>query len=480
VLETPLRDLSGDIIYEENSRGQLVAARRYSTEFWRDKYEAFRLIQDVKQVSLRKEPPAPLPVAPVQKKRLPFRWRDEWTQFCTLLRRAFVSKLRNRANLVITIGVSPVLALLIATILRYSESGTYDFASAYHIPTFLFLGLIVAMFLGLTNSADDIIRDRPVLQRERNVNVRLSYYVISKTLTLGVFALIQCVLFVLIGNYVLQIRGMFWIDLGIMFMTAMGGLALGLLISSLVADAKTAANIVPLVLIPQIIMGGALIKYEDMNRNLGLLWSLSHSFSKNSGADKDKKMESKLQVPFVCQFVAMRWSYEEMIVAQAKLNPLTRRQDRAQREINQLVAQHRQDPAASKRLEDLKETLALLSGLEAKSVGKLDRYLGLIDQILDGKRPFDRARFKNANGPITAEQIYVNQKVSDLMSNAEMDQNDYRRGNKPNVFFGAEKRYFGMKFGVFFFNTFVLIASTLGLLALLHWILRRELEVRRH
>src|ERR1700682_4176981 len=55
VLETPLRDLSGDIIYEENNRGQLVAARRYSPEFWRDKYEAFRLIQDVKQVSLRKE-----------------------------------------------------------------------------------------------------------------------------------------------------------------------------------------------------------------------------------------------------------------------------------------------------------------------------------------------------------------------------------------------------------------------------------------
>ena len=53
VLETPLRDLSGDIIYEENNRGQLVAARRYSPEFWRDKYEAFRLIQDVKQVSLR-------------------------------------------------------------------------------------------------------------------------------------------------------------------------------------------------------------------------------------------------------------------------------------------------------------------------------------------------------------------------------------------------------------------------------------------
>src|SRR6266853_287566 len=356
VLETPLRDLSGDIIYEENSRGQLVAARRYSPDFWRDKYEAFRLIQDVKQVSLRREPIVPLPAAPIERKRLPVRWHDEWTQFRTLLRRSFLSKLRNRANMVITIGVSPVLALLIATILRYSENGTYDFVSAYHIPTFLFLGLIVAMFLGLTNSADDIIRDRPVLQRERNIKVRLSYYVISKTLTLGVFAFIQCVLFVLIGNSLLQIRGMFWLDLGIMFMTAMSGVALGLVISSLVADPKTAANIVPLVLIPQIIMGGALIKYEDMNRNLALLYSLSHWLTEHPETDKTIKSESKLQVPFVCQFIAMRWSYEEMIVAQAKLNPLTRRQDRAQREIDQLVAQHRKDPEANKRLEDLKET----------------------------------------------------------------------------------------------------------------------------
>jgi hypothetical protein len=478
VLETPLRDLSGDIIYEENSRGQLVASRRYSPEFWRDKYEAFRLIQDVKQVSLRQEPAAPLTIAPVQKKRLPVRWHDEWTQFRTLLRRSFLSKLRNSANLVITIGVSPVLALLIATILRYSENGTYDFASAYHIPTFLFLGLIVAMFLGLTNSADDIIRDRPVLQRERNIKVRLSYYVVSKTLTLGVFALIQCILFVLIGNSLLQIRGMFWIDLGIMFMTAMSGVALGLLISSLVADPKTAANIVPLVLIPQIIMGGALIKYEDMNRNLGLLYSLSHWISEHPSTDKTLKTESKLQVPLVCQFIAMRWSYEEMVVAQAKLNPLTRRQDRANDEIQKLAP--KANTAAERgRLNDLKDVLALLSGLEAHSAKEVDRYLKLVDPVIFGRQGFDRSLFKDANGPVTAEQIYVNQKVSDLISKAEMEQNDYRRGKKPNVFFGLQKRYFGFKIGVFTFNTLVLVVSTLGLLVGLHWILRKQLEVVR-
>src|SRR5438093_1569995 len=367
LLETPLRDISGDIIYEENSRGHLVAARRYSPEFWRDKYEAFRLIQDVKHVSLRKEAAVPLPAAPAQKKRLPFRWHDEWTQFRTLLRRAFVSKLRNRANLVITIGVAPVLALLIATILRYSESGKYDFASAYHIPTFLFLSLIVAMFLGLTNSADDIIRDRVILQRERNLDVRLPYYIFAKTVSLGVFALLQCVLFVLIGNYILEIRGMFWIYLGIVFMTAMGGVALGLVISSRVSDLKTAANIVPLVLIPQIIMGGALIKYEDMNRNLALVYTFSRWFSEHPNKEQNKKMDSKLQVPVICQFIAMRWSYEEMIVAQAKLNPITSRQDRAQREIDRIVAKHETNAETTVRLNDLKDTLAMISGLDRKS-----------------------------------------------------------------------------------------------------------------
>ena len=383
------------------------------------------------------------------------------------------------ANLVITIGVAPVLALLIAGLLRYSDSGKYDFASAYHIPTFLFLTLIVAMFLGLTNSADDIIRDRVVLQRERNLNVRLPYYIFAKTVSLGVFALVQCVLFILIGNYILEIRGMFWIYLAIVFMTAMGGVALGLVVSSLVADPKTAANIVPLVLIPQIIMGGALIKYEDMNRNLALIYTFTRWFSEHPNKEKDKKMDSRLQVPFICQFIAMRWSYEEMIVAQAKLNPITRRQDRSQREIDLIVAKHENNAEAKARLNDLKDTLAMLSGLEAKTPDDLDRYLALIDEVLDRKHPFDRNQFAEANGPVTGETLYLNQKVSDLISNAEMEQSDYRRGGRPNVFFGQEKRYLGMKVDVFVFNTMVLVGSMFALLGLLHWILRRQLEVRR-
>ena len=190
-------------------------------------------------------------------------------------------------------------------------------------------------------------------------------------------------------------------------------------------------------------------------------------------------MDSKLQVPFVCQFIPMRWSYEEMIVAQAKLNPLTSRQERAQREIDLIVGKHKQDPTEAKRLDELKEILAVLSGLEGKSADELDRYLKKVDYVFDRKRAFDPKDFREAKGGVTGEQVYVNQKVSDLISNAEMEQSDYRRGSRPNVFFGAEKRYLGFRISVFMFNTIVLIGSTIGLLGLLYWILRRQLEVRR-
>ena len=135
------------------------------------------------------------------------RWRDEWTQFKTLLHRAFFSKMRNRVNVITTLVEAPLLSALIACVLRYNESGNYDFAGSYHIPIYLFLGVTVAMFLGLTNSADDIIRDRVVLQRERNLKIRLPYYIAAKMGTLCLFALVQCVLFLLIGDYILQIAG---------------------------------------------------------------------------------------------------------------------------------------------------------------------------------------------------------------------------------------------------------------------------------
>ena len=475
VLETPLRDLSGDVIYEENDRAQLVPVRRYSPDFWRDKYEAWRLMRDVRHPAA--EPPAPEPpqgAATEPRRAWSVRLREELLQFRTLLARAFISKLRSKGNLATTMIAAPALAALIGAVLRYSEEGTYDFASSFHIPTYLFLSLVVAMFLGLTNSVDDIIRDRPVLQRERNLNVRLGWYILAKVLTLSLFAFIQCVFFILIGNWILEVRGMFWIFLLAMVLTAVSGIAIGLLISSLVSESKTAVNIIPIVLIPQIILGGALIKYEEMNQNLDFIYSITRWFSEHPDAGQPR---SDLQVPLICEFMPMRWSYEALVYAQAKYNPLTGRQDRIQQQINALAGRDNLTEADEARLDDLKESLAILSGLQARDLPTLEKRIRRLDQVIEGE-PLPERLLEMSPGPVSAERLFVNQKVTDLVNKAEMEQSDYRESRFLNVFFGPEKRYFGIQSSVLFFNAWVLVVSSLLMFQALYFILRHQLKTR--
>ena len=470
VLETPLRDLSGDIILEENNRGQLVPARRFPPNYWRDKYEAYCLLKDVRSAAQPREA-ASQPPLPAIRRREPWRWRYEWGQIRVLLLRAFVSKLRNRANLIITLLAAPLLAFLIGFVLRYSKEQAYDFASAFHIPTYLFMSLVVAMFLGLTNSVDDITRDKPVLFRERNLNVRLGYYIFAKALTLAVFALIQCALYTWVGNALLEVRGAFGIMFPAMFLTTVSGFAIGLVVSALVNESKTAVLSIPMILIPQIILAGALIEYEQMNRNMDFVyairqWATAHPTTPEARSD--------LQVPFICELMPMRWSYEALVFELARRNPLTLRQEKIQAEIRRLVAKDGMTDAERDRLEDLKDLLAIVSGLQAKDARSLDRLFGRVDKVLDGA-PLDRSRFKNHPG-VSAEQLYVNQKVADLISKAEMEQSDYRESRHLNVFFGPTKEYFGFRIGVIPFNNGVLIVTSLALFLALHMILRRQIR----
>jgi ABC transport system ATP-binding/permease protein len=476
VLETPLRDLSGDIIFEENNRGQLVPARRFPPDYWRDKFEAYRLVRDVQgPQSLRDGGVAPVPVsaAAATRRREPWRPGEEWRQFRVLILRSFMSKLRNRANLLLTLLAAPALAALIGFVLRYSKEDSYDFASAYHIPTYLFLALVVAMFLGLTNSVDDITRDKPVLLRERNLNVRLGYYVVAKALTLGVFAFIQCVLFTLVGNALLEVRGVFWVMFPAMFLTTASGFAIGLVVSSLVNESKTAVLVIPVVLIPQLILAGAFIEYDEMNRNLDFAYTIKQWTSKHPGPAPDER--SELQVPFLCEFIPMRWSYEALVYAQAKWNPFTRRQERIQHAIRDLVKVKDLAAEGRQRLDDLKDLLAITSGLRAENPAAIDRRLAGVDAVLAGA-PLDLAAFRQEAGGMTAEQVYVNQKVSDLIAKAEMEQSDYREARHFNVFFGPKKEYLGLRTGIIAFNTGVLVVTTLGLLALLYLILSRQIR----
>ena len=99
----------------------------------------------------------------------------------------------------------------------------------------------------------------------------------------------------------------------------------------------------------------------------------------------------------------------------------------------------------------------------------------------DGARlPLENLVLPDRGTGVTAEQLYVNQKVSDLVSKAEMEQSDYRNEERKqrelNVFFGTYRYFFHEKVSVHMVNSAVLIAFSLLVLGLLHASLRKELE----
>ena len=441
VLETPLRDISGDVIHEQGVDGHLTPARRFPPNFWRDRYQTHVLLRSMVRADPRRDEsraeqtPRKLPNPPHHS------MREESILLATMIKRAFLSKLRNRANLLTTVLEAPLLALLISLVLRYSEEDDYTFASAFHIPTYLFLSLVVAMFLGLTNSADEIIRDRHMLNRERNHNLRVGYYITGKLLALAAFSLLQCVIYLLIGNALLELREMFFIHLFWLFLTSFTGACLGLLVSALVHDSRTALNIIPLLLIPQIILGGALIKYEEMNRNLDFVYAIKKWVDKREG-DGEKESASKLKVPFICHFMPLRWSYESMIISQAKLNPLTRAQEMLEARIQGLISLPRDVVMTEQQRADLdvtKQALAVVSGLQDLDADAVVRRLDQIRTgISKGHLSPEMLENKGRKG-VSAEEIFVNRKVLDLVTKAEMEREDYRRKSSPNVFFGTLK-----------------------------------------
>ena len=109
----------------------------------------------------------------------------------------------------------------------------------------------------------------------------------------------------------------------------------------------------------------------------------------------------------------------------------------------------------------------------------MDQALHQID-AMQARLPLDNLTLPDRGKGVPAEQLYVNQKITDLVSKAEMEQSDYRNEERKqrelNVFFGTYKYLFHEKFSVHLVNSAVLIGFSLIVLGLLHASLRKELE----
>ncbi|MDZ7649101.1 MAG: ABC transporter permease [Cytophagales bacterium] len=125
----------------------------------------------------------------------------------------FWPKLSNKPYLLINILEAPVLAFLLAFIIRYRsapDGSAYIFRYNENLPAFLLMSIIVALFMGLTVSAEEIIRDRRILKRESFLNLSWNSYLLSKISILFLLSAIQTFTFIAVGNLILEIQGMTW------------------------------------------------------------------------------------------------------------------------------------------------------------------------------------------------------------------------------------------------------------------------------
>ncbi len=264
--------------------GQPTNKRKISPPQWYELYKSHFKVARVEDI--KEQPPQSLSLPNRIKQTVIFATRDT------------LSKLSNKQYLLINLLEAPLLAIILAVIIKYKSAPggqEYMFRFNENFPAFLLMSIIVALFMGLTVSAEEIIRDRKILRRESFLNLSWNSYLMSKITILFALSAIQTFSFVAIGILILEMEWAmllpFWF---VLFSTSCFASVLGLNISSAFNSAVTVYVMIPLLLIPQMILSGLLFSFDKLN----------------------SVISTKGKVPVIADMMASRWAYEALVVDQ--------------------------------------------------------------------------------------------------------------------------------------------------------------------
>ena len=266
-----------------DATGHVAAVRKVTPQQWHGMY-----------LAARQEPPAAektdLP-ASSQKKPGAFK------QFCIYLWRNVKAKVTNIQYVAITLLEAPVLALVCAWLTRYAPPSGYTLMDNKNLVQYIFMAVIVAVFLGMSASAEEIIRDRAILKRENFLSLNYRSYIWSKVAYTSLVSLLQTVLFILVGNAVIGLHGMFFVWWVVLFAIAVVSNLIGLLLSQNLGSVVAIYISIPLLLVPQILLCGLVVDFADLN-----------SGSKTGN------------VPVIGDVIPSRWAYEALAVGTFQYN----------------------------------------------------------------------------------------------------------------------------------------------------------------
>src|SRR6056297_733468 len=270
--------------------GNFTNNRKISPREWKYKFDNSSIKKQQGNLKTAKELP-----------KIHFKTPNKIRQFLIFTTRDVLSKLANTQYLFINFLEAPLLAFILSYIVKYyninSEYG-YTLAENSNLPVYIFMSVIVALFIGLTVSAEEIIKDRKILKRESFLNLSWNSYLFSKIGVLFTLSAIQALLFVVVGNSIIEIKGMYFEYWLILFSTWCFANMLGLVISDSFKTVITIYILIPFLIIPQLILSGVIVKFERLNPDI--------SNPKN--------------IPFYGELFAARWAYEALAVHQFKDN----------------------------------------------------------------------------------------------------------------------------------------------------------------
>ncbi|MCK4879178.1 MAG: ABC transporter permease, partial [Bacteroidales bacterium] len=267
--------------------GKLTHTRRISPKEWSEHFrEQYKEVK--KEHATKKELP-----------EISFRIPGKVKQFSVFIKRDILKKLSDKQYLVINFLEAPLLAFLLAFIIRYFDSDisnefNYTLLGNSNMPVYIFMSVIVAIFMGLTVSAEEIIKDRKILKREAFLNLSWSGYLLSKVTVQFLLSAIQSFTFVIIGNTIMGIHGMYFEYWLVLFSSWAMANMMGLLISDSFKTVVTIYILIPFLVIPQIILSGIIVKFENLN----------------------PQISSPKRIPFYGEIIMARWAYEGLATYQ--------------------------------------------------------------------------------------------------------------------------------------------------------------------
>ncbi|RCJ28550.1 maltooligosyl trehalose synthase [Nostoc minutum NIES-26] len=210
-----------------------------------------------------------------------------WEQLNILMQRYFQIQKRDRVNLALALLTAPISISLMTFAIREQDplilGEQPDPALAPLALRVLFVFTCAALWVGLSSSLQEIVKESAIYLRERLVNLGLFAYLSSKVAILSVLAVLQTLLMTAVIFLFFkspQPELISW-QLGLSittFLTLLTSISLGLFVSSFVKNTSQANSALPLLLLPQFIFSGVLFKMEGIASKVSWLmlsrWSV--------------------------------------------------------------------------------------------------------------------------------------------------------------------------------------------------------------